>query len=83
MYLWLSISSGYYEGVINVQQADVVVKYKITVYDNAGNHIVDNNAGQYYTYIVIPEFPSTLALLMFLTILSIVIFLKSSRKVQN
>ncbi|MEM4713762.1 MAG: NosD domain-containing protein, partial [Candidatus Bathyarchaeia archaeon] len=61
-----NVTSGFYETLIQVHQTNVVVKYKITVYDNAGNFIVEDNAGQYYTYTVIPDFlliPLTLVIL--------------------
>jgi len=35
---------------------ETYVKYKIVAYDNAENMAVEDNAGQYYTYTVIPEF---------------------------
>ncbi|MEM2917816.1 MAG: hypothetical protein QXN63_05655 [Candidatus Bathyarchaeia archaeon] len=45
-----------------MQEANTIVKYKIIAYDNAKNIKVDDNNGQYYTYMVIPEYPSTLIL---------------------
>lgn len=42
------------------------VKYKITTYDNTGNPAVNDNAGSYYVYQVIPEF--TTAVTMFLLV---------------
>jgi hypothetical protein len=42
------------------------VKYKIIAYDNAGNLMTENNAGQYYSYQVIPEFPTTYVILLFI-----------------
>jgi len=65
----LNTSSGFYEGTIQVQQANVIIKYKITAYDNAGNFAIEDNAGQYYTYNVIPEYPSTIILPTFIIIL--------------
>jgi len=63
-------TNGLYETTIKVQQANVQVKYKIIAYDNAGNCRVEDNNGQYYVYIVIPEFPSiVIILLLMLTIL--------------
>jgi PKD repeat protein len=69
-----------YEAAIQVQHANVLVEYKIIAYDNAGNIKVEDNNGQYYTYTVIPEFPSTpiLALLM-LTALTVITLLKVKR----
>jgi len=42
------------------------VQYKITAYDNAGNPAVEDNAGSYYVYTVIPEFPSAIILPLFM-----------------
>lgn len=61
--------------------ANTLVQYKIIAYDNAGNYAVEDNAGQYYTYTVIPEFPSITILLILLTSLSIgATILKITRK---
>jgi hypothetical protein len=57
------------------QSEETYVKYKIVAYDNAGNMAVEDNAGQYYAYTVIPEFPSSLILLlvMVLSVLAVVL----------
>ncbi len=75
-------TSGYYESIIQVQQANVIVKYKITVYDNAGNYVIDDNIGQFYTYTVIPEFPST-TVLAILLVFSTIIAILTYRKRKN
>jgi parallel beta-helix repeat protein len=76
-------TTGLYEVAIQVQQTNVLVKYKIVAYDKAGNHMVDDNSGQYYVYKVIPEFPSPstiiLPLLMATTVIATVL-LKKKRK---
>ena len=59
-------TTGLYETAIQVQQAHTLVRYEITAYDNAGNHMVEDNSGQYYVYTVIPEFTSTMILLLFM-----------------
>jgi len=59
-------TTGLYEATIPGQPADTLVRYEITAYDNAGNHRVEDNSGQYYVYTVIPEFPSTIILLLFI-----------------
>jgi len=51
-----------YEGIIPGQSLDITVKYKITAYDNANNSAVQDNAGEYYPYLVIPEFSTWLSL---------------------
>jgi len=60
-----------YEGIIPGQSLDITVKYKITAYDNANNSAVQDNAGEYYPYLVIPEFSTWLSL--FVTIFLITI----------
>jgi len=68
-------TSGLYYSMILGQSEETYVKYKIVAYDNAENMAVENNAGQYYTYTVIPEFPSSLILLlvMLLSVLAVVL----------
>lgn len=66
----LNVTSGLYEGIILGQQADTLVKYKIIAYDNAGNHVVEDNDGQYYVYTVVPEFPSLIILLALMAFLA-------------
>jgi hypothetical protein len=75
----LNVSTGLYEASIQGQQAGTLVKYKLIAYDNAGNLIVEDNNGHYYTYTVIPEFPST-AILAISVILSTIIIVLASRK---
>jgi hypothetical protein len=45
-----------YVGEIPGLPARTNVQYKIIAYDNAGNFAVEDNAGQYYVYVVIQEF---------------------------
>jgi hypothetical protein len=87
--LWLDFpmtrntTTGFYEYIISGQQADTLVKYKITAYDRAGNSVTDDNAGQYYAYTVIPEFPSFLLLPLFmLTTLIATVLLKKKRRMK-
>jgi len=47
--------------------AETWLEFKIIAYSNAGNPAVKDNAGEYYTYNVIPEFPSWIILPLFLT----------------
>jgi len=42
------------------------ITYKIVAYDTAENHAVNDNNGYYYKYYVIPEFPSTILLPLFM-----------------
>jgi len=77
----LNATTGLYEATILVQEANTIVKYKTIAYDNAGNIKIEDNNGQYYTYMVIPEYPSTPILAFFLlTILIATILCKTKRK---
>ena len=76
----LNTTSRFYEGIIPGQQANVIVKYKIIIYDSAGNFVIGDNAGQYYTYNVIPEYPSTIILLAFITLITAATILSWRRK---
>jgi hypothetical protein len=57
-----------------------LIKYKIIAYDYAGNEAVKNNEGQYYDYLVIPEFSSILILPLFvMATLLVVIFYRKKK----
>jgi hypothetical protein len=60
-----STSSLYY-ATIPGQPNGTHVTYEIMAYDNAGNLGVNDNATQYYSYTVVPEFPSAMILLLFM-----------------
>jgi glucose/arabinose dehydrogenase len=45
------------------------VKYKIVAYDNFNNSAVNDNTGLYFTYTVIPEFPSMIVPLLIIATL--------------
>ncbi|UCE16098.1 MAG: right-handed parallel beta-helix repeat-containing protein [Candidatus Bathyarchaeota archaeon] len=64
------------------QQANTLIRYAIMAYDNAGNHITDDNIGQYYVYTVIPEFPTWTATLLILALLSIAITIYKRRQLK-
>jgi hypothetical protein len=66
----LNQTSGLYEFAIPGQEAGTLMKYCMTAYDNAGNIATNDNAGQYYVYTVIPEFPS-LVLISFLMVVAL------------
>ena len=65
-----------YEAFIQIQEPNVEVEYRIIAYDNAGNVALEDNNGQYYTYTVIPEFPSITTLLLMLIVISIIVSVK-------
>ena len=71
-----------YVGQIPGFSAGTNVQYKIIAYDNAGNFAVNDKAGQYYVYTVIPEFPTWLSLLLVLLVLTLVIVLVNRRKLR-
>ena len=73
-------TNGLYEMIIVGHTYGIRIIYKITAYDNAGNFVTENNAGQYYSYTVIPEFQSFLVLALFITtIMSTIIIRKKKR----
>jgi hypothetical protein len=77
----LNATTRLYEATIPAQPANTSVKYKIIAYDNAGNRIVEDNNGQYYTYTVIPIFPSTfIFLLLMMATLIATVLRKTQRK---
>lgn len=61
-------STELYEGKIDGQSAGTWVKYGIVAYDWAGNNNTRDNAGQFYVYTVIPEFPSATILTVFMAL---------------
>ena len=68
----LNETSGFYETTIPGQPADTWVKYEIVAYDNAGNNATKDGTEPYFSYLVIPEFTSTiiLQLLMIATLIA-------------
>jgi hypothetical protein len=77
----LNTSTGLWEAAIPGNALGTLVKYKIVAYDNAGNSAVDDNAGNYYVYMVIPEFSALGILLILLgATLSALVLTKKSRK---
>jgi hypothetical protein len=80
--LWLDFpmirntTTGFFEYTIPGQQANTIVKYKVTAYDDAENSVTNDNTGQYYVYTVVPEFPSLIvvALFMMATLLGVVVY---------
>jgi hypothetical protein len=85
---WIDVVMSYnstsrlYYAIILGQSEEAYVKYKIVAYDNAENMAVEDNAGQYYTYTVIPEFPSSLILLLVM-VLSVLAIVLAKRKLPR
>jgi len=74
-------STGLWKAEIPGKAFKAVVKYKIVAYDNAGNRAVDDKTGNYYAYMVIPEFSAFGILLILLgATLSALVLTKKSRK---
>ncbi len=78
-------TSGLYQTIIPGQPYCTWVNYKIIAYDNAENSAVEDNAGEYYVYHVIPEFPAVmiLPLFMFFTLIAIALAKKNRYKVTS
>jgi len=58
--------SNLYEAIIPPQEAGTTVRFKIVAYDHAGNNATLGGTEPYYIYQVIPEFPSTTLLTLFI-----------------
>jgi parallel beta-helix repeat protein len=61
-------TSNLYEATIPPQQAGTTVRFKIVAYDHAGNTATLDGTEPYCVYQVIPEFPSSLILPIFMII---------------
>lgn len=84
---WTNTTMGWVNGDTYVGQIPgfpegTQVQYIIIAYDNAGNFAINDNAGQYHVYAVIPEFPlkTILSTLMMLTIVAVALAKKKTRK---
>jgi hypothetical protein len=55
------------------------MQYKIIAYDNIGNPAIEDNAGEYYVYTVIPEIPTAIILLLFMFLAPIVVALTKKK----
>jgi parallel beta-helix repeat protein len=76
----LNYSTSLHEATIPGQEAGTWVKYKITAYDYAGNNATIDGTQPYCVYQVIPEFPSTTLLTLFMiTTLFATILLRRKR----
>jgi parallel beta-helix repeat protein len=77
--LWTNVSmsktGNTWEGKIPGLPYGTNVTYKIIAYDNAGNFAVDDNAGRYYVYTVVPEFPAVIVLPLFIIATLVAVFL--------
>jgi len=78
----LNATTGLYEGTIPKLTLNTHVYYKITAYDTVGDYFTQDKAGQYYTYTVIPEFPTAITILIIFFLLTLAMIL-SKRKTQH
>jgi len=62
-----SISLNTYTGEISGFEEGKHVQYKILAYDNSNNLAVEDNAGNYYIYTVIPEFQNFLIVIFMIS----------------
>jgi len=69
-----------YEGIIPGLSAGTQVKYRIIAYDYANNEAVEDNAGQYYVYTVIPEFPTWQIVVLTLLLIGIIVVIAKKRQ---
>ena len=76
----INLTGDTYEGEILGLPNGTKVLYKITAYDNAGNFVVDDNATQCYVYTVIPEFPATIFLPLFIILTLVAVTLRKRKK---
>lgn len=67
--------SGLWNVILPQQPHNTTVKFYIVAYDNAGNVAIDDNSGEYYMYTVIPEFSSSVILLLALAVTSLAIII--------
>ncbi len=74
-------ATGRFETTIPGQTVGTWVKYRITAYDNAGNSGTEDNLGQYYSYEIIPEFPSSAVLSIFFmaTLLAVTVYRRKTK----
>jgi hypothetical protein len=62
-----------YEASIPGFSAGTQVDYMIIAYDSAGNPAIEDSAGHYYVYTVVPEFPTWLMLVMALLLIGAIV----------
>jgi len=82
--LMFNLTGHIYVGEIPALPNGTHVWYKIIAYDNAENFVVDDNEEQYYVYTVVPEFPATVFLLLFIIFTLVAVILRlNNRKSQQ
>jgi len=79
----MKVTGDTYEGIIQGLPAGTQVKYMIIAYDYENNEAVKDNAGNYYIYIVIPEFPSLLPILITLLVITLYLFAVTRTRIRT
>lgn len=69
-----------YEGIIPGLSAGTEVSYRIIAYDYEDNEAVENNAGAYYVYTVISEFPTWQIIVLALLLIGAIVVLVKKRQ---
>jgi hypothetical protein len=82
MFRVIGARASLYETSILGHMSGTWVKYKIIAYDNAGNLMTESNAGQYYSYQVIPEFPVIYLIILFILTTALVVTTHRKSKIQ-
>ncbi len=72
-----NISGNSYSGEIQGFEEGVHVQYRILAYDSANNLAIEDNAGDYYIYTVIPELQTFIFLIFMFTTLLVVILTRT------
>ena len=78
-----NISGNTYTGEIPGFEEGRHVQYKILAYDSANNLAVEDNAGEYYVYTVIPEFPTWTSMLLILIVLTVAVIIYKRRLLKT
>jgi len=69
-----------YEGIIPGLPAGTQVEYRIIAYDYANNEAIQDKAGAYYVYTVIPEFPNWQIIALTLLLIGIILIIMKRRQ---
>ena len=79
----INTTSGLYQGTIPGQSINTAVRFKIVAFDKAGNSITKDETSFNYTYMVVPEFPTVITTMSFLTILALTLLLAKRRLIKT
>jgi hypothetical protein len=76
----IPLAESVFEGNISGYQVGTQIQYRILAYDKATNTAIDDNAGQYLTHAIIPEFHSSIVLIIIAPFSIAVVLVFKSRK---